>query len=185
MDGTAQAVDKNAIPEVTEELQRLIPLGPSTDPLLQVPATYPPLPVEPEYPNEHYVLGWELSPARKEYILEVNDIPLLRPDGSEWPEENYQFIICGMTGDYAQYYRRSFLHAVSLDARPPTDAERDEWPTRPDMFPICFIDVSMARNPRARPTQAQYEWLAKAMGGEPQWHRWLYSESAGRSLVGR
>ncbi|KAJ3002232.1 hypothetical protein NUW54_g5959 [Trametes sanguinea] len=50
---------------IDEELKSLVRQGPSEDPSLQVPATYPPEPNEPEYSGEHYVLGWELSRERK------------------------------------------------------------------------------------------------------------------------
>ncbi|KAH9890062.1 hypothetical protein C8Q73DRAFT_706529 [Cubamyces lactineus] len=179
-DGEAQYEDKSSDKEShSSEEVKLMRKGPSRDPALQGFAKFPP-PPDDRWENEeqHYALGWQLTPERIERLWDLFIIGVV-PDvlcanheilGPGVPAATYMLRNEGVTFRHIWYNM-----VLPLDAQPLQDGE--ELITRPEHIYVATIDATMSPLQHVRPTQAEYDWMVQAMGAEPQWFLWPWGNA--------
>ncbi|KAI0647726.1 hypothetical protein C8Q79DRAFT_1008139 [Trametes meyenii] len=170
---------------VSNEEKASILEGPSEDPALQDAAIYPDLPNGLQaMGDDQYVFGWKITYERCRRLCALfhNEQLPDTPRPNEVPGNTCASAIMIMFVDIAGYAHRWFYTAAALDAPALTKEDR-ETGEREDFFETVLIHTTIAHKyDRVRLTQAQYEWMARAMGGEPEWFRWPLEMAGSRSM---
>lgn len=132
--------------------------------LPSTPAVYPELPADVETSKRHYILGWKVS---EDWLKEFGKWY----DHSNRTTEN-TFGCCAL-GVSQLRLRSGFssLHHfyVIREGEPIPDVKSDSEQAYERVLAVSFTASLYLYY--HRPTQAQFDWLCKVLGGEPRWYR--------------